>query len=79
LIIKYDSAELGRVIKAVSNSSDNAAKRLEQMAKADPVLNLHALELAAGEKAPRAAIAKTEEHELLLSFGENFQLALLLT
>jgi hypothetical protein len=79
LIIKRNSPELKQLIKAISDASRNAAMQLEQMAKVDPTLNLQALKLPAGEKATRAAIAKTKEHELLLSSGENFQFELLLT
>jgi hypothetical protein len=79
LIIKRKNAKLDRLIDAISASSGDAAKRLEQMAKEDPTLNLHALKLPAGEMATRRAIAKTEEHELLLSSGENFEFDLLLT
>jgi hypothetical protein len=79
LIIKRNSKELGHLIDAVASSSGDAQKQLDNLAKADPQLNFHALELPAGEKATRAAIAKTEEHELLFSSGENFQFQLLLT
>jgi hypothetical protein len=79
LIIKSNSDELGRLIKAISVSSDDAQKQLDALAKTDPTLKLHALELPAGEKATRDAIAKTKEHELLFSSGENFEFNLLLT
>jgi len=79
LIIKRNSQELGHLIDAISITSGDAQKQLENLAKADPMLNLHALELPAGEVATRAAIAKTKEHELLFSSGENFQFQLLLT
>jgi hypothetical protein len=79
LIIKRNSKELGELIKAISKMSGDAGKQLEQMAKEDPAVRLHALELPAGEKATRGSIAKTKEHELLFSSGENFQFQLLLT
>lgn len=79
LIIKGNSAELGRLIKAVSVSSGDAQKQLDAMAKDDPMLRLHALELPAGEVATRDAISKTKEHELFFSSGENFEFNLLLT
>ena len=79
LIIKRNSDELGGLIKAISVSSRDAQKQLDAMAKADPTLNLQALELPAGEKATRDSISKTKEHELLTSSGENFQFQLLLT
>jgi hypothetical protein len=52
---------------------------LETLAKNDPTLNLHALQLPPGEIATRAAISKTKEHELIFSSGEKFELNLLLT
>jgi hypothetical protein len=67
------------LIDAISTTSRDAQKQLDQLAAADPTLNLHALELPPGEKATRAAIAKTKEHELLFSSGANFQFQLLLT
>src|ERR1700744_5686759 len=47
LIIKRNTKELGEVIDAVAHTSGDAAKRMEAMAKADPMINLHALELPA--------------------------------
>lgn len=79
LIIKRNSRELGELIKAISKTTGDGAERLKVLAKNDPTLNLHALELPPGEKATRAAIAKTKEHELLFSSGENFEFNLLLT
>jgi hypothetical protein len=79
LLIKRNSEELGDLIDAVAHTSGDSAKRLEVLAKADPMLKLHALELPAGEKATRDSIAKTKEHELLFSSGGNFQFQLLLT
>jgi hypothetical protein len=79
LIIKHGSPEFDGLIKAIALTTHDSGTRLEQMAAADPALRLHALELPAGEKATRAAIAKTEQHELLFSSGNNFQFQLLLT
>jgi hypothetical protein len=52
---------------------------LESLAKNDPTLNLHALQLPPGEIATRDAMSKTMEHELLFTSGEKFELHLLLT
>jgi hypothetical protein len=79
LIIKGNRESLHNLIKNISATTGDGAKRLEQLAKKDPTLNLRALELPAGEKATRDAIAKTEEKELLFSSGENFEFTLLLT
>jgi hypothetical protein len=79
LIIKSSSKETSVIIKAISRTAGDGAKQLETLAKNDPSLKLHALELPPGEKATRAAIAKTKEHELLFTSGENFEFNLLLT
>ena len=79
LIIKHSTRELGHLIDAIALSSGDAQKQLDILVKLDPQINLHALELPVGEVATRDAIAKTEEHELLFSSGENFQFQLLLT
>jgi len=79
LIIKGGSKEFEALIKAIAQTTRDTGTRLEQLAVADPQMKLHALELPAGEKATRAAIAKTKEHELLFSSGNNFQFNLLLT
>jgi hypothetical protein len=79
LIIKGNRESLHSLIKNISATTGDGAKQLEQLAKADPTLNLHAIELPPGEKATRDAIAKTEEKELLFSAGENFEFTLLLT
>ncbi len=79
LIIKHNSAEIGRLIKAISKTADDGAEQLEALAKNDTTLNLHALQLPPGEIATRAAMSKTKEHELIFSSGEKFELNLLLT
>jgi hypothetical protein len=79
LIIKHNSAELGKLMKAISKTAGDGSEHLETLAKNDPTLNLHALQLPPGEIATRAAISKTKEHELLFSSGEKFELKLLLT
>jgi hypothetical protein len=79
LIIKGNREALHSLIKDISVTTGDGAQWLEQLAKTDPTLNLHAIELPPGEKATRAAIARTEEKELLFSSGENFEFSLLLT
>ncbi len=79
LIIKSGSKEFDGLIKAIAQTTGDSGVRLEQLAADDPQMKLHALELPAGEKATRAAIAKTKEHELLFSSGDNFQFNMLLT
>jgi hypothetical protein len=79
LIIKGGREALHSLVKDISVTTGDGAKWLEQLAKTDPTLNLHAIELPPGEKATRDAIARTEEKELLFSSGENFEFTLLLT
>jgi len=79
LLIKHNSAEFGRLVKSISKTAGDEAGKLETLAKNDPTLNLHALQLPPGEIATRAAISKTKEHELIFSSGEKFELNLLLT
>lgn len=79
LIIKRNSAELGRLAKAISKTADDGGDQLEKMAKRDKTLDLHAIKLPSGEKAAREAMSKTWEHELLFSSGSKFELTLLLT
>ena len=79
LIIKRNSEELGRLIKAISESTAAAHKQMDGLAASDATLNLRVTGLPAGEKAARAAAAKTKEHELLSTSGKEFELNLLLT
>jgi hypothetical protein len=79
LIIKHPSPAIGKVIKAISKTAGDGSDKLEVLAKNDKTLNLHALQLPPGELATRAAVSKTEEHELLLTFGTSFELNMLLT
>jgi hypothetical protein len=79
LLIKHNSKELGELMKSISKTAGDGEKKLDELTKADKTLNLHALELPPGEKATRAAISKTKEHELLFTSGETFELNLLLS
>jgi hypothetical protein len=79
LIIKHNSEELGRLIKAISETAAADEKQMEQLATNDPSLDLHAGALPPGEKAARDAVARTKEHELLFSSGQKFEFNLLLT
>lgn len=79
LIVKHPSPGIEKLIKAISKTADEGSNRLETLAKNDKALNLHALQLPPGETATRAAVSKTEEHELILTFGTTFELNLLLT
>lgn len=67
------------LVKLIAATADANAKRLEQLAQADPQLNLQALELPPGENATRQAVAKSKEHDLIFSSGANFEFNLLLT
>ncbi|MEI9866489.1 MAG: hypothetical protein WDN00_18425 [Limisphaerales bacterium] len=79
LIVKRNSEELGILIKTISETAATAHKQMEALAANDANLDLHSTGLPAGEKAARAAAAKTKEHELLSTSGKEFELNLLLT
>jgi hypothetical protein len=79
LILKHGSRELSGLIKTISTAAADGAKRLKGLAQNDPTLDLMRLDLPAGEKASRDAIGKTDEYDLLLSSGADFEFTLLLT
>jgi len=79
LLVKGNRPEVNSLVKAISATAGEATKNLQALAKADPSLNLHATDLPSGEVAVRAAITKIKTHQLLLSTGDNFEFALLLT
>lgn len=79
LIIKGHSKELGDLVDAISHAAAAGEAQLEALAQSDPGLNLQDLELPPGEQAARKGIAKTKEHELLFSSGDNFAFNLLVT
>ena len=78
LLVKGNRPDINSLVKAISTTAGEADKNLLVLAKADPSLDLHAIDLPAGEVAVRAAITKTKTHQLLLSTGDNFEFALLL-
>jgi hypothetical protein len=79
LIIKHGSRELSGLIEAISTAAADGAKRLKGLAQDDPTLDLGRKDLPAGEKASRDAEGKSEEYDLLLSSGADFEFTLLLT
>jgi hypothetical protein len=79
LIIKHGSRELSGLIKTISTAAADGAIRLKGLAQDDPTLDLRRQDLPAGEKASRDAIGKTDEYDLLLSSGADFEFNLLLT
>jgi hypothetical protein len=79
LIIKHNSESFSQLVKAISKTAADGEGKLEELAKDDKTLNLHALELPPGEKATRAAISKTKEKEMVFTSGETFRLNLMLS
>ena len=79
LLVKLHTKELSELIKAISATSKDNKKLLEQMAKNDGGLNLTNLDLPPGEKAARASEGKSKEHDLLFSSGDAFEFNLLET
>ena len=79
LIIKVTSPELKQLVKNISQTASKGAKLLASEKKKDPGLELKGNGLPPGEKAARAGLSKTKEHELLSAKGAEFELQLLLT
>jgi hypothetical protein len=78
LIIKKENADLGALIKDISGISANAAKELENYAKADPHLHLNMKPLPIVEQQTRDLIAKTKAKELLSKTGAKFEVRIIL-
>jgi hypothetical protein len=79
LLVKKESAETHRLIKAIAAASAAGAKRLEYFAAGDRSVQLELVALPPGEVATRDAIARTKTKELLTPFNPDFELHLLLT
>lgn len=79
LLVKLETAELKRLIKAIAAASEAGTKRLEQIAKEDPAIRLDQTDLPPGEVATRDAISSTRKKELLKPFNASFEESLLLT
>jgi len=79
LIIKKESRELHKLVKAIATTSAAGAKQLESYARSDRSIHLKTTHLPPGEVATRDAIAKTKTKVLLTPFDPNFEFYLLLT
>jgi hypothetical protein len=79
LIVKHHSDELAKLVKDISQTAGDGAKMLDDLAKADPGINLKGTGLPPGEAATRKAISKTKESLLLHSKDAEFEFQLLLT
>ena len=79
LVIKAERDPLERVIDEISEVSDAAYARLDELADADPALNLTDTGLPAEERKTREAIAATRQQQLLGASGQELELQLLLT
>src|SRR5688572_18811206 len=73
LIIKRESPETHRLIKAIASASGKGARRLESFAERDSSLQLDQQRLPPGEVAVRDAIASTKTKELLTPFNPHFE------
>ncbi len=78
-VIKDGSQEVIGLIQLISATAVVHERELDQLAQVDPGLNFKTLGLPPGEMAARKAEAKSEEHDLLLSSGAEFEFNLLLT
>ena len=79
LIIKRDNTELHDLIKRISSVAGVAIRSFDEMAKADPTMDLQLIDLPRGEVAARGAESRATAKELLHSSGNDFQFKLLLT
>jgi hypothetical protein len=79
LLIKSHSQDLGGLVDVISRAAAEGENQLKTLAQNNPGLDLNALGLPSGEQAARKAIAKTKEHDLLFSSGDNFAFNLLVT
>lgn len=79
LIIKRESPELNRLIKDISETAADGAKRLQALSRNDPTLEFAKIDLPPGEAAARKAVSKTKEHVLWSAKDTEFEFQLLLT
>lgn len=79
LIIKSERKELGKLIDAISETTGNAAKQLEELADAAPPVDLRDTGLPGDEVRARESIASTRRDRLLAAEGRELELELLLS
>jgi hypothetical protein len=79
LLIKGVSPGVKQLIKNISAAADTSLKTVESFAPTNVPPDWDRLGLPPGEKAARAAMAKTKEHELLHASGQEFEFLLLMT
>ena len=77
LIVKKASPDVEALIKLIAANAATDRSELGGLATNDPALNLQVMDLPPGETAAREATARTQEHDLLLSTGANFEFNLL--
>jgi hypothetical protein len=78
LVVKGERAELERVIDDIAEVCGAAYEELEELAEADPRLDLSDTGLPAEERKTREAIAATRRDQLLAASGSELELQLLL-
>jgi hypothetical protein len=79
LLIKFESASLRHLIKAIAAASEAGVVKLEEFAAQDRSLDLKHLALPPGEVATRKSIASEKARNLLVSSGRAFEFNLLIT
>jgi hypothetical protein len=77
--IKPEHSDVKNLVRKIAANSAAGAALLEEFARDDPSIKLDDIRLPPGEVSTRAAIASTEEKELLGQTGDTFELTLLLT
>lgn len=79
LIIKDASPPVVQLIKDISKTAGADFKTLESFVPPNASRDWDRLDLPPGEKAVRAGMSKTKEHDLLHASGKEFEFLLLLT
>jgi hypothetical protein len=77
--LKHEPPALKNLVNAIAATNRIAYKKLEELGKADPSLNLKQTGLPLDEVHTRDSISKFKEHALLSQKGKEFQLQLLLS
>jgi hypothetical protein len=78
LIIKREREDFSELIGDIARTCGDAHERLEQLAQADPTLDLEDTGLPRAETETRDAIEKTRTKQLLTESGKEFEMQLLL-
>ena len=76
---KGPSDPVRQLLKDIATTAEDAHKRIGELVKDDPAIDLDAVVSAELEEATRDAIASTTRNELLTSSGRTFELRMLVS